>query len=141
MELEFYGWGHYDHEASRKAEKAGVPYTAQKMLEEIVRYDNPLWKKAEKMVVEEIRRKKYWFAGDCHQDTPLGMPIFRVDGELVYFWVTWRHWGALMAEAHSDETHHYDYIDFYMDCSSEDEHFRLPVVGRDVDETGKTLDE
>ena len=90
-------------------------------------------------LIEEIRRKGYWFSGENHQDGVFGMPIFEIDGRPVFFWVSWRYWGGLMAEAHTSEDNGYDYMDFYMEPYMDMERFRMPTVGKDIDETGRAI--
>ena len=137
--IRLFGWGHYDFETAKKVRDAGGMYDAQTLLDEVSRYDSDVWTKAERMVVEEIRRKGYWFSGENHQDGMFGMPIFEIDGRHFVFWVSWRHWGALMAEAHTIEGRSYDYMDFYMEPFMDMNKFRMPMVGKDIDETGRTI--
>lgn len=137
--LRFFGWGHYDFEAARKVKDGGGSYEAQTLLDDVCRNDNDVWAEAEKLVVEEIRRKGYWFSGENHQDSPFGMPVFEIGGRLFFFWVSWRHWGSLMAEAHSVDHRGCGYLDFYMEPFMDMDKFRMPEVGKDIDETGRNI--
>ena len=58
--LRFFGWGHYDFEAARKAKDGRVSYETQPLLDDVCRNDNDVWAAAEKLVVEEIRQKHQW---------------------------------------------------------------------------------
>ena len=139
VSIHLVGWGHYDFETAKKVRDSGAVYDAQTLLDEVYRYDDDVWTTAERMVIAEIRRKGYWFAGENHQAGEFGMPIFDVDGRRLFFWVSWRHWGSLLAEAHGDDSHRYDYMDFYMEPYMDMAKFRMPTVGKDIDETGMNL--
>ena len=44
-----------------------------------------------------------------------------------------------MAEAHTVEGQGYDYMDFYMEPYMDMDKFRMPTVGRDIDEGGRSI--
>ena len=142
--IEFFGWGQYDYEKNAEAEKAGTPPIQLDVADFPEEIRSHLWYVFEKKTIEEIVRKKYRFSGDTHQRSKHGCPIFLVDGKKVYYPNSMRAWGAVMASAWDEieQVSKYDYMDFYMECflgKDEKDKPVLPVVGKDIDETGKNL--
>lgn len=141
--IEFFGWGQYDYDKNFADMKAGkVP--EQSDISDLSEEDRKhVWYVAEKKTIEDIVRKKYRFSGDTHQRSQFGCPILLVNGKKIYYTNSMRSWGGLMAKAWNEieQSNNYDYMDFYMEnFLDKDNKPILPVVGKDIDETGKNLD-
>jgi hypothetical protein len=63
------------------------------------------------LIKKELKKKRYFFSGEGHQNSLTGVPVFS-DGTC--FRASMRAWGLMMARAHTDEHNQYTYMDFYM---------------------------
>lgn len=64
------------------------------------------------LIREEIYEHGYIFAGQDHQNSATGVPVFS-DGTC--FRASWRAWGSIMAQMYTDsEGNALSYMDFYM---------------------------
>ena len=94
MELKIVGWTHFDCEYP-------TPKLGQ---DEFV--------KVLSLIQDEIAEKGYMFAGQDHQNSSTGVPVFS-DGTC--FRASWRAWGAIMARLFTKgDGEDCTYMDFYM---------------------------
>ena len=63
------------------------------------------------VIKKELKKKRYYFSGEEHQNSLTGVPVFS-DGTC--FRASMRAWGNVMAMAHTDKKDQYTYMDFYM---------------------------
>ena len=75
------------------------------------KYDNEVMKMHVDVIKKELKKKRYYFSGEEHQNSPFGVPVFS-DGTC--FRASMRAWGLIMAMAHSNKKDDYTYMDFYM---------------------------
>jgi len=71
----------------------------------------------ESVIISEIIKNKYKFDGEYHQHGACGAPLIELsNGKSFVYTASWRHWGALMADAwnYIEHTDKYNYMDFYM---------------------------
>lgn len=138
-EIKLVAWGKYDYDTERFRKEKGL---------EPIQYDCSVvspreHQLMEKMLIDELVRKKYCFSGESHQRKLFCTPIFEVDGKRVYFTASWRAWGGIMAEARTIvDNQSYDYMDFYMDCFLKDQpdpNYKIPMIDEDIDENGECL--
>ena len=75
----------------------------------------------ERAVKAEIAARRYRFSGEYHQYGERGVPVLSLGGRTCRLAMSWRSWGALMAECWDEieRKSKYDYMDFYMDCGGE----------------------
>jgi len=68
------------------------------------------------LVAEDIKKNKWKFSGDYHQNGKCGMPVMSYNGHEGIWMCSWRGWGGLMADCWNDieKSYKYDYMDFYM---------------------------
>ena len=75
------------------------------------KYDNEVMKLHVDVIKKELKKKRYYFSGEEHQNSPFGVPVFS-DGTC--FRASMRAWGLIMAMAHSNKKYDYTYMDFYI---------------------------
>ena len=141
-EIKLVGWGHYDFDAEQQAAKENRPHSQKDYFTELRECENMAGIIAgiEDLVISEIVKNGFRFDGDSHQNYKYGCPIVEVDGKRLYYTVSWRHWGSIMAEAWTKiDGKFYDYMDFYMGVTEEKADFRGPIVGVHIDEEGNVL--
>lgn len=141
-EIKLVGWGHYDFDAERQAAKENRPHNQKDYFTELRECENmaEIIARIEELVISEIVKNGFRFDGDSHQNYKYGCPIVEVDGNRLYYTVSWRHWGSIMAEAwRKIDGKFYDYLDFYMGVTEKTADFRGPIVGVHIDEEGNVL--
>lgn len=137
------GWGHFDFNEARRLEKEGKPPVQKDYWDVLKDRENVagIVDQIEHLVIADIVKHKYCFDGEAHQNYKYGCPIVEVDGERLYYFVSWRYWGGIMADAWVKiDGRSYDYMDFYMGVMSDKANFRGPIVGIDINEDGSIID-
>ena len=63
------------------------------------------------LISKEIKKKRYYFSGEEHQNSATGVPVFS-DGTC--FRASMRAWGSIMAKIYLKDNNELTYMDFYM---------------------------
>ena len=99
MALKIVGWTDFD-----------CPYPTPK-------FDNEQLAEILTLIRQEIREHCYIFAGQDHQNSATGVPVFS-DGTC--FRASWRAWGLIMSQMYTDEDgNELSYMDFYMSLGND----------------------